>query len=215
MGMFREENKDNKVSPDQTDKRRERSKRTRENLLTAAMHCYRIKGVSRTAMEDVAQQAGVGRATLYRHFKNQESLLSEVMALNLEELNSVLAQSMQDCQEPEDYFVEAAVVIIRECKERGLTDLLFGDEGSSSVINRISFSDPRITTMGKELIAPFYKHARDQNILRDWVTKPLLLEWTSRLLLSFLITPSPLLDTEKKLRNFFKDAVMASIIDRS
>ena len=203
------------MNPVPVDKRRARSERTRQNLLEAAMHCYREKGVSGTGMEDVAQQAGVGRATLYRHFKNQEALLSEVMAHNLEELKVVLATSLKGCTKAEDFFVEATLVIIRECNERGITALLFGDKSSSSLINRISFSEPRITAMGSDLIGPFYKRAKAEGILRDWVTKPLLQEWTSRLLLSFLITPSTHLNNEKKMRKFFHSAVMASIIDRS
>ncbi len=198
-----------------SDKRRARSERTREKLLDAAIHCYRKKGLSRTAMEDVAQHAGVGRATLYRHFANQEALLSEVMAHNIEQLQAVITTSLKGCEKPEEFFVEAALVIIRECQQRGLNTLLFGDESSSQVISRISFSNPTITGMGDDLIGPFYKRAKAEGILRDWVTKPLLQEWTSRLLLSFLVTPSSRLDSENKMRKFFYDAVMPSIIDRS
>lgn len=197
------------------DKRRARSERTREKLLDAAMYCYRENGVSGTGMEDVAQRAGVGRATLYRHFSNHEALLSEVMAHNLEQLQAVMITSLKGCKQAEEFFVEAVIVIIRECRERGLNTLLFGDESSSSIINRISFEDPTITGMGDDLIGPFYQRAKDEGILRDWVTKALLQEWTSRLLMSFLITPSPRLDTDSKMRTFFYDAVMPSIIDRS
>jgi hypothetical protein len=69
--------------------------------------------------------------------------------------------------------------------------------------------------MGDNLIDPFYQRAKAEGVLRDWVTKALLQEWTSRLLLSFLSNPSLLLNTESKMRRFFYDAVMPSIIDRS
>jgi len=194
------------------DKRRARSERTREKLLEAAMDCYRQNGVSGTAMEDVAQQAGVGRATLYRHFANQEALLAEVMAHNTALLQSSLTASLKDCRRPEEIFVEAALIIIHQCHERGLDKLLFGDTSSSAVINRISFSDPTLTAMGNDLLDPFYQRAKAEGILRDWVTKPLLLEWTARILLSFLVTPSPRLNSERKMRKFFYEAIMPSII---
>lgn len=202
------------TAPVNADKRRARSEQTREKLLEAAMQCYRRHGVSGTAMEDVAVQAGVGRATLYRHFTNQENLLTNVMAHNTAQLQQLLATSLQGCTLPEEFFVEAALVIIQECHDRGLNTLFFTDESSNSLISRIGISDPTLTTMGNELIEPFYRRAREEGILRDWVTKPLLQEWTSRLLMSFLITPSKHLNSERKMRKFFYDAIMPSIIMR-
>ena len=196
------------------DQRRVRSERTRENILDAALQCYQEQGVNDTAMEDVARQAGVGRATLYRHFSNQDALLTEVMTRNIEQLQQIIASSLKGYTRPEEYFVEAALVIIRECHERSLTTFLFGDEAAITAINKITFS-PAMVAMGDNLIDPFYQRAKAEGILRDWVTKALLQEWTSRLLLSFLTNPSPHLNTENKMRRFFYDAVMPSIVDRS
>ncbi|MEH6551666.1 MAG: TetR/AcrR family transcriptional regulator [Pseudomonadales bacterium] len=197
-----------------TDQRRARSERTREKLLDAAMLCYKDRGINNTAMDNVAQQAGVGRATLYRHFNNQEALLTEVMTRNVQELQHILKSALSNCETPEDYYVEATLVIIRECRQRSLIGLLFGDDSSTSVISRISFSDKNILAMGTDLISPFYKRAKAEGVLRQWVTKPLLQEWTSRLLLSFLTNPSPHLSSEKEMRQFLYQAVIPSIIDR-
>jgi AcrR family transcriptional regulator len=194
------------------DKRRVRSELTREKLLLAAMHCYRTYGVSNTAMEDVARHAGVGRATLYRHFSNQEALITEVMAANLRQVQQLLVEKVQGCETAQEYFVESAIIIINESRKRDLTSLLFGEGSSPSLINRISFSQPNIVAMGNDLIAPFYDRAKAQGILREWVTKPLLQEWVSRVLLSFLMSPSPRLNNERKMRKFFHEAIMPSII---
>jgi AcrR family transcriptional regulator len=189
-----------------------RSELTREKVLSAAMHCYRTYGVSNTAMEDVARQAGVGRATLYRHFSNQEALITEVMAANLRQVQQRLVERVQGCDTAQGYFVESAIIIINESRKRDLTSLLFGEGSSPSMINRISFSQPNIVAMGNDLIAPFYDRAKAQGILREWVTRPLLQEWASRVLLSFLMSPSPRLNNERKMRKFFHEAIMPSII---
>ncbi len=196
------------------DKRRARSERTRMKLLEAAMDCYRSKGAGNTSMDEVARKAGVGRATLYRHFENQESLLSEVMAHNLRQIQTVMETTIKNCDRAEDFYVESALVIIRECYDRDLSSLIFGDDSSTSAANRLSFSDPVMTRIGEDLLEPFYRRAKREGILRDWVTRPLLLEWTSRLMLSFITTPSPKLNSQLKLRQFFQDAVLPSIIKR-
>lgn len=195
------------------DQRRLRSELTRENILDAALHCYQEHGVDGAVMEDVARQAGVSRATLYRHFGNQEELLTSVMARNMEQLQRAIQSSFKGCTRPEDFFVEALLAIIRECHRRSLTAFLLTDEAHVSTINRITFS-PSMIAMGNKLIEPFYRRTKEEGILKAWVTKPLLQEWTSRLLLSFLSNPSPLLNTETKMRRFFYDAIVASIIER-
>ena len=198
-----------------TDRRRARSERTRSKLLDAAIECYTRNGIAATGMDEVAQQAGVGRATLYRHFNNQESLLLDVMAHNLRRIRDAVLESIRNCERTEDLYVEAAISILRETRERGLTTLLFGEDATSRTVNRITFSDPVIKRMGEEMLTPFLNQARREGVLRDWVTKPLLLEWTSRVMLSFIATPSERLDSPVKLRRFFHQAIIPSIIDRS
>ena len=51
----------------------------RERWLDAAESCYTRFGPAKTTVEDVAQAAGVSRATLYRHFKTRDQLLLAVI----------------------------------------------------------------------------------------------------------------------------------------
>ncbi len=202
------------TSPQTTDRRRARSEKTRLKLLDAAITCYKRNGVAATGMEEVAQQAGVGRATLYRHFSNQKSLLSEVMAHNMREIKEVINATLQNCETAEDLYVEAALIILKESQDRGLTELLFGTDSLGRAADQISFNDPAIRALGEEILAPFVNRARSEGILRDWVTKPLLQEWTSRLMLSFIANPSDKLNSTARLRKFFHQAVMPSIVER-
>lgn len=63
--------------PNETDPRFLRS---REAILHAARQLLLEKGPSAVTHAQVAEQAGVGRATVYRHWPRAESLLSEAMA---------------------------------------------------------------------------------------------------------------------------------------
>src|SRR5437870_5475022 len=55
---------------------------TRERIVAAGHDCIRRLGIRRTAMEAVADMAGVSRAALYRHFPNKESLVDAVLEEN-------------------------------------------------------------------------------------------------------------------------------------
>lgn len=48
--------------------------KTRQHLLSAALEVFHRQGVSRSTLQEIAQEAGVTRGALYWHFKNKEDL---------------------------------------------------------------------------------------------------------------------------------------------
>lgn len=53
---------------------------TRDRLLAACEVCLRRDGLRRTTMVDVAREAGVSRAALYKHFKDKSTLVLATIA---------------------------------------------------------------------------------------------------------------------------------------
>lgn len=52
----------------------------REQLLAAAARRFVETGIRRTTMEDVAREAGAGKATLYRHFANKDAVIDALLS---------------------------------------------------------------------------------------------------------------------------------------
>src|SRR5687767_14837055 len=52
--------------------------RNRQRILAAAQEAFEATGAD-TSYEDIARRAGVGSATLYRHFPTRYALLEEVL----------------------------------------------------------------------------------------------------------------------------------------
>jgi len=61
-----------------------RSLDTRERILAGARHALALHGIGKLAMADVAEAAGVSRATVYRHFPSFAALLSELYGIEAE-----------------------------------------------------------------------------------------------------------------------------------
>jgi AcrR family transcriptional regulator len=59
---------------------------TRERVLEAALGVFSEKGFHVATMDEVAERAGVGKGTLYRHFANKDTLFNELVRQRLEEL---------------------------------------------------------------------------------------------------------------------------------
>jgi AcrR family transcriptional regulator len=78
-------------------KRRERSdaRENRQHLLAVAKQLFSAQGVERTSMHEIGRTAGVGQATLYRHFADKgeicQALIKEDLAAFQEHLGALIA----------------------------------------------------------------------------------------------------------------------------
>jgi AcrR family transcriptional regulator len=74
----------------ETQPRRADARANRESLLTAAAELFTARGTD-VSYEEIAERAGVGRATLYRHFPTREALLAGLLDGVMEELENAAA----------------------------------------------------------------------------------------------------------------------------
>ncbi|MHC4972666.1 MAG: TetR/AcrR family transcriptional regulator [Planctomycetota bacterium] len=69
----------------------------RRRILQAARKVFARRGYAATPMSDVATAAGVGKGTLYEHFRGKEDLFATlVVAVARESLESLLAQRLSE-----------------------------------------------------------------------------------------------------------------------
>ena len=63
---------------------------TEAQIVDAACACFERFGVRKTTIDDVAREAGVSRATMYRYFRNKEDLLEHISMVEAERVNTEL-----------------------------------------------------------------------------------------------------------------------------
>ena len=64
----------------------ESSQRRRQEIMTAALACFRAKGFSETTMKDIHERSGASMGSIYHHFESKERLAA---ALYLEGLKGI------------------------------------------------------------------------------------------------------------------------------
>jgi AcrR family transcriptional regulator len=67
--------------------RRDRKEQTRNRLLDAACTLYTSQGFEHTSVDQIAEQAGVSRATFYLHFSSHSDVLDTLRAIVTGQLN--------------------------------------------------------------------------------------------------------------------------------
>jgi AcrR family transcriptional regulator len=76
----------------------------REAILAAALHLFADQGYDGTAVPEVARLAGVGAATLYRHFTGKEELVNTLYQRWKKQMTQALLASLSGPREPRQTF---------------------------------------------------------------------------------------------------------------
>lgn len=99
------------------------ARKNRARLLVAAEEVFAERGVS-VPIDEVAQRAGVGVGTLYRHFPTKEALFVAVVATRLEQLRDE-SKSLLEAPDPGAAFFGFAEHLAEQIAgKRDLTDAL-------------------------------------------------------------------------------------------
>lgn len=61
-----------------------RQDETRQKIVEAAIHLHQKRGIAATSMLDIAEQAGVGKVTVYRHFPDLDAIAGACSGLYFE-----------------------------------------------------------------------------------------------------------------------------------
>ena len=141
-----------------------RSDRTAAAILDAAAHVLSDQG-SRSSMADVAEAAGVSRATLYRYYPHREALLDALAAQALADAAARLA----------DAGLERAPV--EEAIERILRALVaVGDRYSVLVREQVKFDQAEADRLLGAPMRAVFARGIESGLLRQDVSAEVLLE---------------------------------------
>ena len=87
----------------------EKQDKTRNRIVDAALACFIESGLRKTSMEDVASRAGIGRATLYRRFKDKDELIQSVILTEAHKNLALLEKQIVQIESPLEGLLEAFV----------------------------------------------------------------------------------------------------------
>lgn len=149
---------------DETDvgqKRRSDFELNRKAILAAADETFAELGVS-ASIATIASRAGVGAATVYRHFSNREALVAAVFDLRV----AAYADAIEEAQlaaDPEAAFRDSIHAIVDlQTRDRGFREM-FGERDT------IPTDNAEFARFGEAILGVFM-NARAGGVLRDDVS---------------------------------------------
>jgi AcrR family transcriptional regulator len=175
-----------------------------ERILDAAKLCCERWGLEKVTVDDIAVEAGVSRATLYRLFPGGKDVLFD--ALRVRELNSffaVLAAQVEATHTLEDLLVGTVVAATRELRADEHLALMMAAEPGATLSQLTVEGLPRIIRMANATLTPLVtSYVPRQAAVR-------LIDVLARLTISYFLAPSDDIDLgdEESARTFLRPVI--------
>jgi AcrR family transcriptional regulator len=158
----------------------------RVRIIDGTLTCLARYGTAKTTVDDVARQAGVSRATVYRVFPGgRDEILAAVVDTEMARLFSALGVRLGEAQDLTEALVGGIVEASSRIRNHAALAYLVANE-PEMVLGHLAFDESnRLLTTASRFTAPF---------LARWMSPAeaeRVAEWATRIVLSYAIAPSP------------------------
>ncbi len=160
-----------------------------ERVLDAARRCVDRWGLSKLTIDDVAVEAGVSRATLYRLFPGGKDVLFDALRVReLSEFFQGMRDSIVEVTSLLDFAVHVSVYATREMRDDEHLAIMLATEEGTALKSLTVEGLPRIVQVASEFITPLVGDYLDRDEAEVFV------ELLARLVISHFLAPSPHFD---------------------
>jgi AcrR family transcriptional regulator len=156
-----------------------------DRVLDAARRCVDRWGLSKLTIDDVAAEAGVSRATLYRLFPGGKDVMFDALRVReLQEFFSGMRDDLHHVESLLDFSVQVAGYAIREMRNDEHLAMMLATEEGTALKSLTVEGLPRILRVASEYITPLigeFLPAEDAAVY---------VELLARLVISYFLAPS-------------------------
>ena len=109
-----------------SERQNEEREARKQRILKGALEVFKASGLEGATMDQIAQNSGFGKATLYYYFKSKEDVFSAILEDGWENIWESLEPIIADQGSPRNSFIKLLMKIAEIAQERpGLFEFLF------------------------------------------------------------------------------------------
>lgn len=190
----------------------------RERLVDAAEACIGRFGLAKTTLEDVAREAKVSRATVYRYVDNRDELMLAVLLRELDRsIEHPLDDFVRDVDSPEAFalaLADTSAYLLETIRSNPRLRQLLQREGQGVNATITGASDALFREHADDL-RPRLEAARARGLVRDDLELDELAEWILRAILSLLTVEGPVHRGPDEERRFLRAVLAPALLPSS
>src|ERR1700758_1288761 len=166
---------------------------TRERVLSAAASCFRRNGVAATRMEDIADEAGMQRPHLYRHFSGKDDIVRQVIVDEVRRRGRDLRRRISLRGPVGPLLLESIVDGLELSAADWVTEYMVSPEAAHDV-ERIIAAPGGVVDSGWDYWGPLIAYGRGRGEIRDDLDDAEIVRWF--ISLTFMLLQNPDLFTD-------------------
>ena len=182
----------------------------RTRILEATVTCLGRYGIAKTTVDDAAREAGVARATVYRHFPDgKDQLISEAITWAVAQFFTALALAVDDAPDFPTLLERALVFAHRAVDEHEVLQKVLETE-PERLLPQLTQSAPLVQAS----VAGYFAERLAGERLRPGLDPDRAADWLSRLRLSFILSEGrwDLTDPDD-VRRLVRDELLVAILE--
>lgn len=161
--------------------------KVRDRIIDAAETCIRRNGISQMRMQDVADEARVSMATLYRHVPGKEGLLLGVLVAEAEKLLVSLEAVVALAPDPADALVDGVLFLVNSTRKNEVLMAVLAPDAFGLTLSAPGAVAATIAEAAK-FVEPLLASTPARR-RRPGVTPAEASEWVTRIVQSMLTMP--------------------------
>jgi AcrR family transcriptional regulator len=181
-----------------------------DRVLDSAKRCCERWGFQRVTVDDIAADAGISRATLYRLFPGGKDVLFEALRVReLEEFFTILRARVEGATSIDDLLVRAVVAATQELRADDHLAVMLATEPGTTLGQLTVEGVPRILRFATAFLAPLAEPFLDRQQARS------IIDVLARLVISYFLAPSDAVDLgdEASARDFLLPLIHSTLHD--
>jgi AcrR family transcriptional regulator len=160
----------------------------RRRLVAAAVRCIVRRGTGRISMDEVADEAGVSRATVYRYYRTREDLILGVMMSRLDAAMNLVIRSLEEPGNAARSIPELVLVSIGLVNGDKVNEALFSPD-SRQFVTAVEMTAEPIADGAYRHIAPLLRQWQDDGQLPPDLDLRVTARWLHRVSVMLMTSP--------------------------
>lgn len=161
---------------------------TARTIVTAARTCFTERGFSNTTMQDIADTAGVGVATVYRRFRHKRNLVRLTIMDESLRLSTLVSEVAGRAGSPEEGIAEVFAAFVHEASAPKLLTRSIRESPAAGELSAY-LTDEHLIAMTRGYIATWLRRWQERGELAADLDTEIVGEMIGRLIISLIKTP--------------------------
>ena len=159
----------------------------RERILDAALDCFQRNSFQEIGMAEIAREAKVTRATIYRHFENRNDVILSVIFRELNGMLDTIQQHISEETSFAEFIVETMVVADEKVRLSPIFELIVNE--SAMLLERLQEYGSELLSVSAVSFQARFEEAKAAGELQPDLEYDEFVRWLYHVGASFILIP--------------------------